>query len=134
MPAGNLTLTAQWTAINYSVTYNLNNGTGSPSNLINRHIGDTFTVEAGVTRSARNFLGWYDGTNTYMPGQSYIVGNSNVTLTATWSGQLYSITYAKNGATGNAPTENDRLENEQITVAAGTGLSRRGYEFGGWLS
>lgn len=132
MPASNLTLTAQWTPVNYSVTYDANGGTGAPSGLVNRHIGDTFTVGVAATQANRNFLGWYDGTNTYMPGQSYVVGSSNITLTATWSGQLYSITYSKNGASGNAPTENNRLENEQITVADGSGLSKRGYAFGGW--
>lgn len=132
MPASNLTLTAQWTPVNYSVTYDANGGSGAPSGLINRHIGDTFTVGAAATLAGRNFLGWSDGTNIYVPGQSYIVGSSNVTLTANWSGQLYKIIYNKNGGSGNAPTESDRLKGEQITVAAGSGLSKRGFVFDGW--
>ena len=82
MSAQNVTFTAEWNAINYTMSFNSNGGSAAPSALTGRQIGDSFAIPAAVTRASRNFLGWSDGTNTYNPGQSYVVQTSNVAFAA----------------------------------------------------
>ena len=109
-----------------------NGGTGTPTSLSNKHIGDTFTVGSAPSLSNRNFLGWSDGSNTYLPGQSYTVRSSNVSLTATWSGQLYTVTYLDGGGSGSIPTEGSHLQGESFAIETGAGLGRTGFAFDGW--
>ena len=44
----------------------------------------TFAVGAAPTRTNFRFMGWSDGINTYQPGATYTVAQSNVNLTAQW--------------------------------------------------
>ena len=86
---GNVTLTAQWTIIQYTVTYDYNGGSGSPaSETVNAGSATTLPTP---TRTGYNFSSWSDGTNTYAGGASYTV-NGNVTLTAQWTAINYTIT------------------------------------------
>jgi uncharacterized repeat protein (TIGR02543 family) len=58
MPAGAVTATANWTATTYSITYNLNGGSGAANS--------TYTIESSAitlptpTRSGKVFMGWYE--------------------------------------------------------------------------
>ena len=71
MPAGDMTITAQWTLERYTISYNLNNGTatGNP---------DSYTVESDAitlntpTRPGYTFTGW-SGTG--------LTGENNLTVT-----------------------------------------------------
>lgn len=87
MPENNVTLTAQWAQL-YTITYNLNGGTGTPPSESSKVTGATFTVASGTTGitapSGKQFANWNDGTNDYDPDDTYTVGTSNVTLTAVW--------------------------------------------------
>jgi len=132
MSAQDVTFTAVWNAINYTMSYNSNGGSAAPSALTGKRIGDSFAIPAAVTRASRNFLGWSDGTNTYSPGQNYVVQTSSVDFAAVWSGELYPIVYSANGGIGSLPTEIDRLAADTFTVGTGSGLSRAGYTFAGW--
>jgi len=132
MSAQNVTFTAQWSAINYTMSFNSNGGSAAPSSLTGRQIGDSFAIPAAVTRASRNFLGWSDGTNTYNPGQSYVVQTSSVAFAAVWSGELYPILYSANGGGGSLPTQSDLLAAGTFTVGPGSGLTRAGYTFAGW--
>jgi outer membrane protein OmpA-like peptidoglycan-associated protein len=137
MPATNVTLTAQWTAISYTVTYAHGGGTGTLPTQANRTIGQTFSVSVGtaLTNGTDVFNGWSDGTTNYSAGDSYTMPASNVTLTARWSAAAptnYTITYGTtNSDGGNAPA--NTTGNGSVTLRSNSGnLTRSGYTFGGW--
>lgn len=125
-------LYAQWTPINYTVTYAANGGASTPTETT-KNIGDIFTVANGISRTGYAFNGWSDGTRNYGAGASYQVASANVTLTAQWTANVYTITYDWNGGTGTATA------NSSYTVGT-TGLTlptvgdhvKDGYSFVGW--
>lgn len=130
----NLNLYAKWTPIARTVTYAGTTSSGSlPAQLINRFIGDTFTVSSasGFARSGFAFTGWSDGTNLYAAGSTYTVSTGDVTLTAQWSAVSYSVTYLANGGSGTLPIQANLSNGETFTVSANP-LSRTGYTFVAW--
>jgi uncharacterized repeat protein (TIGR02543 family) len=83
-----LTLYAQWTANTYTVSYNDNGGTGSPSSQTKTY-NVTLTLSSTTpTRTGYTFTGWNTlsggGGTSYSAGGSY-TGNSDLTLYAQWS-------------------------------------------------
>ena len=57
--------------------------TGMPTGRVFNE-GDSFTVAAGPVRPNFTFLGWKDGNVSYNPGDTYVIGKGNPTLTAQW--------------------------------------------------
>lgn len=131
-PDTNETLVAQWTAIDYTVTYNSDSGSTAPAQLTAKHIGDTIEVDATEpTKSGYTFLGWKDAAgNIYPAGGSFIMGAGNVTLTAQWQGNAYALTYDANGGLG-APIAETRNYNAIANLSA-VEPTRNGYTFQGW--
>ena len=130
--SADITLTATWTAVDYTITYDVNGGNSNAPTQVARTIGQTFVVAAAATHVNRTFLGWSDGQNLYVPGQNYTVGTGNVTLSAFWSGINYNIVYDLNGGSGTIPVEAAKQSGESFTVKAGTGFTRTNYTFAGW--
>ena len=109
MPAGNVTCTAQWDAINYTVSFSAGSAggttpSGSTSSLTGKHIGDTITLpSSGFTApSGFTFNGWScnQGIGNKAVGETFTMPASNVTCTAQWFGYVFSVTttsMAKNG-------------------------------------
>jgi uncharacterized repeat protein (TIGR02543 family) len=134
MGTSNVTLTATWTAITHTVTYALGGGTGTVPTQSAVAEGATFTVasSSGITRAGYTFNNWFDGTTGYAPGATYNVGTSNITLTATWTPIIHTVTYALGGGTGTLPTQADVAEGTTFTVASSSGITRAGYTFNNW--
>jgi uncharacterized repeat protein (TIGR02543 family) len=132
-----VTLTAQWAAIPYSVTYDLGGGQGTLPTQADGTIGSTFTLPStgsNPTWIAHTFIGWSDGAAVYAAGSTYTFGASNVTLTAQFSLNGYTqiaYTLGANGA-GALPASTSALEGNTIIVASGTGITRANYAFAGW--
>ena len=59
--SGTVTLYAKWTINKYTLTFNANNGTVSPTS-ITQNYGTSLTLPT-PTRSGYNFLGWYTATS-----------------------------------------------------------------------
>ena len=85
---------------------------------------ETFTVAAGPTRSDFRFTGWKSGPTSYQPGDTYLVTDSNINLTAQWTqSSMYGLAAAdkqqvlKWNITGN--------ESIDTTVSGGGGSSVR---------
>ena len=78
-------LYAQWTAISRTVTYTLNYSTSdSVPTESSKTINQTFATASAPSRSGYTFRGWSDSSLLYGPSATYMVGLSNVTLTAQW--------------------------------------------------
>ena len=71
----------------YTVTYNLNGGSGTTPTQAATTAGSTFTLASadGITKDSYTFAGWNDGTTTYAAGATYTMPANNITLTAQWT-------------------------------------------------
>ena len=131
MPAGDMTITAQWTVNQYTITYDLDGGTaeGNP---------DTYTVETDAftlknpTRPGHTFTGW---SGTGLTGEDNLTltipkgSTGNRSYTAHWSLNTYSITYDLNGGTASGNPTSYTVESATITLNQPT---KTGYTFTGW--
>ena len=129
------TFNAKWTAITYSVTYDLNGGAGTLPTEANHITGDVFTLSmgTGLTKSDLVFNGWSDGTSNFQGGDSVAMGTTNVILTARWIRNSYlSVSYIAPGSTGQLPIEPDHQTDESFIVASGSELTRTGFTFDTW--
>lgn len=122
---GELTFTANWTAIDYSITYNLEGGINNSANPT------TYTVEQELhlldpEKEGYKFNGWtYSGT---IPKGS--IGEK--TFTASWRVINYKISYDLGGGSNNKQNKSTyNIEDEEIILAAPT---RPGYTFNGWTN
>ena len=139
MPEGDVTYYAKWTAIEYTITYNLDGGTNVSGNPAQ------YTVETGKitlldpTKTGYRFDGWYTD-DTYSTKVTEIAADSTggVTLWAKWTVNQYTVTWDTDG--GNALTGN-----YTTTADYGTAIVRPDdptkeadaqytYTFGGWYT
>ena len=81
------TLYAIWTPNTYTVSYNLNGGTGSISNQTKIHDQTLTLTSTKPSRTNYEFVGWNTQSNgsgtTYLPGSSY-TSNGEIVLYAIW--------------------------------------------------
>jgi hypothetical protein len=124
-------LYAQWQAIAYSVTYDALGGLAAPSESA-KTIGQSFLVGAAPTREFYNFNGWFDGTNTYFPGATYLTQSSNVTLTAQWQGKEFRVSYDFNGGSGNVGGSYLHTYGTSAYLLPTSGITLTDYNFNGW--
>ena len=119
-------------AVKKTVTYDLNDGTGTKQTE-DRVVGIDFNLAAAPTRDGYEFLGWNDGTKNFDAGAEYTMPDNNVTFTAQWKQTKFMVRYEANGATsGTVPKEESILAGTKINVQT-SDLKRDGYDFVGWL-
>ena len=132
MPAGAVTLTAQWTRV-YNVKYSFNGGSvATPIADQQKIAGDTIVVSSTVpTRAGYDFVTWKDQSGEEATaGANYVVRDSHYLLYAQWTAKSYTITYDVNGGTSTVPTQVNRTIGQIFTVAAAP--TRIGYDFEHW--
>jgi uncharacterized repeat protein (TIGR02543 family) len=146
-PTANLTIFAKWTAIVRTVTYNstntggINASSGSvPTDGGSYIIGNTVVVKANsgtLTRLGYTFEGWVtnaDGTGTALnAGETLTVAEANINLYPQWSANTYTITYNKNGGTGDLTAAPGTWQTGTSNVTLpNSGLTKTGFNFDGW--
>lgn len=136
MPASNVTLYAQWSALSYSVIYNANGGSNPPA-VQSQSTGSTVTV-AGVgsmVRPGYTFAEWDGAANgsgtDYTSAGTFTMSASNITLYAKWTINSYTFTYNVNGGTG-GPAGSETGNTGSTVTVSGTDPTRTGYTFTGW--
>ena len=83
MPADNFTITAQWTANNYTVTFNPSGGGVSQSTKVVT-FGSAYGELPNSNRTGYTFLGWFTEKNESITAESIVKTSDNHTLFAHW--------------------------------------------------
>ena len=119
MPAENMTVTAKWKVNQYTITFDTNGG--SEITPITQDYGTAITAPANPTREGYTFIGWDKAIPATMPAE-------NMTITAKWKVNQYTITFDSNGGSEIAPITQDY----GTAITAPADPIREGYTFIGW--
>ena len=120
MPAGDMTITAQWEINRYTVTFDTDGGSAVAP--ITQDYGTAITAPADPTKTGYTFAGWSHALPATMPAE-------NMTVTAQWTLDLYTISYNLNNGTATGNPDSYTVESDAITLNTPT---RPGYTFTGW--
>ena len=119
MPAENITVKAQWEINQYTITFDTNGG--SEIAPITQDYGTEITAPDNPTRKGYTFKGWDKEIPETMPAE-------NMTITAQWEINQYTITFDTNGGSEIAPITQDY----GTKIIAPADPTRKGYTFKGW--
>ena len=125
---GTLTLYAQWTPGQASLTYDGNGATGGKTD-------EKINVrDNGFTRDGYTFVTWNTQAdckgNAVKPNSEWTLRGSS-TLYACWAGNAQTLTYHGNGATGGNTAAQSGKTGDELTTNA-NGFTRDGYTFVRW--
>ena len=119
MPAENITVKAQWETNQYTIAFDTNGG--SEIAPITQDYGTKITTPDNPTRKGYTFKGWDKEIPETMPAE-------NMTITAQWEINQYTITFDTNGGSEIAPITQDY----GTEITAPDNPTRKGYTFKGW--
>ena len=129
----NVTCTATYNAILYTLTYDAGTGSNAPAAVTGITAGTDETLNDGsgvVAPAGFAFKGWDCGTS--------VVVSSDVTCHATYAVILVPLQYVANFPTnsgvGVGPVPSKWKPGSHVHVSAGTSLSVPGYTFLGWAT
>ena len=119
MPAENITVTAQWEINQYTITFDT--AGGSEITPITQDYDTAITAPADPTREGYTFIGWDKAIPTTMPAE-------NMTVTAQWEINRYTITFDTAGGSEIAPITQDY----GTAIVSPADPTRESYSFIGW--
>ena len=119
MPAENITVKAQWEINQYTIAFDTNGG--SEIAPITQDYGTEITAPDNPTREGYTFIGWDRDIPEIMSAE-------NITVTAQWEINRYTITFDTAGGSDIAPITQDYGTN----ITAPADPTREGYTFIGW--
>ena len=114
-----MTLTAKWTANSYTITFDTNGGSAVAP--ITQDYGTDITAPAAPTKTGYTFMGWEPEIPATMPAE-------DMTITAKWSINQYTVTFDTDGGSAVAPITQDY----GTAITAPADPTRGGYTFIGW--
>ena len=135
MPAESITLVADWTINTYKINFT---DTGdSTVESIEAEYGASITAPENPTKTGYNFSYWYYND----PDTAYVIGDTmpaldtelgittkEITLTAKWSINEYTITFNTDGGSTIAPI----TQNYGTAITKPANPTKDGYTFAGW--
>ena len=139
---GNVTLQAQWTLLEYTITYEYD--AVNFGEIVGARYTTTYDITKSITlpsakKIGYGFNGWLSngggnwGVSTYSAGNISAGRYGDVTMTAQFSGNQYYVQFNGNNSTSGT------MYNQSFTYGEQTALnpneySRNGYEFKGWAT
>lgn len=132
---GTLTLYAQWTPGQASLTYDGNGATGGKTDPQPGKTDEKINVrDNGFTRDGYMFVTWNTQADcrgkAVDPGDEWTLQGSS-TLYACWAGNAQTLAYHGNGATGGNTAAQSGKTGDELTTNA-NGFTRDGYTFVRW--
>lgn len=132
---GTLTLYAQWTPGQASLTYDGNGATGGKTDPQTGKTDEKINVrDNGFTRDGYTFVTWNTQADckgkAVDPGDEWTLQGSG-TLYACWAGTAQTLAYHGNGATGGNTAAQSGKTGDELTTNA-NGFTRDGYTFVRW--
>jgi uncharacterized repeat protein (TIGR02543 family) len=119
MPAENITVYAFWKINKYNISFFTYENILVTS--ITEDYGTNIIIPDEPTREGYTFNGWDANVPTIMPSE-------NLTLTATWTINAYTITFDTDGGSAVSAI----TQNYDTTVTIPSAPTKEGYTFGGW--
>jgi len=125
MPAGNTGITAAYSLISYTYTFNGNGATtpASPAS-VTQNYGTSISTPTSPAKTGSTFSSWSPAIPATMP----VSGGTSV---AQWSVNSYTVTFNGNGNTGGSTAAQSLVYNTPTALTA-NGFTRTGYLFAGW--
>ena len=120
MPAGDMTITAQWSINQYTLSFD--SAGGSAIDPITQNYGTPINAPAAPTKTGYTFIGWSPELPATMPAE-------NITVAAQWSINSYTVSLDPNGG---------RVSPDALSVTYLTPYGslptpvRSDYRFDGW--
>lgn len=118
----------------YTISYACGDGaTGTAPASVSKAAGEKITLpDNPFTKADHTFAGWSDGTQTYAAGAEFTVGSANVTFTATWTKNSYTVAFAGGtGATGEAPANVSKQVGDKFVLPVNS-FTKADNTFVGW--
>ena len=132
----NITLTAAWETVQYTITYDLDYGTVAGTNPTEYNITSSDITLINPTKTGYTFKGW---SGTDLTGD----GNKSVTIpagstgdrsyTANWTANTYTVTFDKNAADATLGTASKNVTYGGTYSDLPTPV-RAGFNFAGWFT
>jgi uncharacterized repeat protein (TIGR02543 family) len=128
-------LYAQWSAINFTITYYADGGSTTPiQSALNT--GQTFTLANAISRLGYSFAGWAfgnSGEESFGAGAIITIDTQDIYFTARWAADIYAISYDLNGGIGSSIADDFfTFDESAVTLPLVGDHVRTNYTFSGW--
>lgn len=145
-PTGNTTITAHWTAIKYTVTYNSNKPSTASGNIsgTTANSSHTYDTAKNLTANGYSLTGWtFTGWNTKQDGSGTAYkdkesvknltseNGKTITLYAQWRPNTYTVVYNGNTATGGNTANSSHVYDVAKSLNK-NGYTKENHTFVGW--
>ena len=129
----NQTVYAHWTANEYTVTFNPNGSSVSPTSKTVTYDSTYGDLPTPSARTGYNFDGWYTSATggTKITSSSRVTTAGNHTLYAHWTGKPYTVYFQGNGGSVSPTSKTVNYYQSYGTLPTPT---RAGYTFKGWYT
>jgi len=126
----NITLFAKWTVNTYTVSFNLNGGTGAAPSQTIEYNGIALSP-ANPSRAGHTFEGWYTNLGSTTPWNfDTDQVKTNMTLYAKWTASTYNVTFQPNG--GTPVTAQNIVHDDKVVLPVDP--SKPGHTLEGWYT
>ena len=136
MPAENITLTAKWDVVNYTISYVLNGGTNHVDNPSNYNIeSGHITLGDASGKVGYTFEGWYTEATCINKVEGIAIADGETgtkTFYAHWTPNTYMVSFNKYTADGTPNVVQGFTYDETAKALTSNTFSREGYTFDGW--
>ena len=118
---------------NFTVSYNANGGTVSPTSKRVVY-GGTYGALATPTRTGYSFAGWYTSASggTQITSTSRVTQHQNHTIYAHWNVNSYTLTYNYSANGGSSATRTSASVGYGLNADLSVTAYKNGYTFVGW--